>query len=208
MAALNPTDKLATPTSGRDITQLLNRWQEGDANASDQLIILVYDTLRQMARQCLQGERADHTLQPTALVHEAYFRLIGHHEMSWKNREHFFAMAARTMRRILTDHARASLTEKRGGQVFTISLQDLSDISIEQPEYILSVHQALENLAKLDPEKARLVELRFFGGLSIEEIAQLMDSSRATVNRHWRLAKAWLYRELMNLEGDSTRTGD
>ena len=180
----------------REITQLLMEWQNGDTNASAHLVGLVYDTLRQMARQALQLKRPDHTLEPTALVHEAYFRLVGHRDISWKNRSHFFSIAAQTMRRILTDHARAGLAEKRGGASATVSLEDLSDISIQDPEYILAVHHALDALAQIDEEKARLVELRYFGGLSIDETAELMGRSRATIIRQWRLAKAWLYREL------------
>ncbi len=179
-----------------DITQLLNEWQQGSQEAPEQLIVLVYDTLRQMARQCLQSERADHTLEPTALVHEAYFRLIGHQEISWKNRTHFFAVAATTMRRILTDHARAHLSEKRGGHIAMVSLNHSSEISVQRPDHILAVHYALDALTEIDPEKARLVELRFFGGLSIDESAELLNCSRSTVIRNWRLAKAWLYRRL------------
>ncbi len=183
-------------TKAQDITRLLNDWQNGDKQASDELMIKVYDTLRQMARQCLNSERPDHTLQPTALVHEAYFRLIGHQEITWKNRAQFFAIAAQTMRRILTDHARACLAEKRGGQLTIVSLQDLGDVSMQEPENIVALHVALDALALIDPDKAKLVELRFFGGLSIDETAELMETSRATVVRKWRLAKAWLYREL------------
>ncbi|MCB1052195.1 MAG: sigma-70 family RNA polymerase sigma factor [Acidobacteria bacterium] len=191
-------DPLDLKPATQDITQLLSDWQQGHPQASDQLVRLVYQTLRHLAAKTLQNERANHTLQPTALVHEAYFRLVGYTEITWQNRSHFFAIAAQTMRRIVTDYARANLAQKRGGPHETLSLEAIPDIGSQDPQHILFVHEALDSLFQVDLNKARLVELRFFAGLSIEECAELLNCSRATLIRQWRLAKAWLLRAIEN----------
>ena len=180
-----------------DITDLLQAWSGGDRSSIDDLIPLIYDELREMASRYLGRERSDHTLQPTALVHEAYFRLIDQREVRWNDRAHFFAIAAQIMRRILVDHARSHRYAKRGGAATKISLNQVSDLSGDSPAPdLVALDDALRSLSRLDPDKASIVELRFFGGLSLEETAEVIGSSRATVVRQWRIAKAWLYREL------------
>lgn len=179
-----------------EVTRLLLRWNEGNAEAREQLIALVYRELRQLAGRSLRSERSDHTLQPTALVHEAYQRLIDQHSVRWQNRAHFFAVASALMRRILVDHARKRAAQRRGAGAEKIAL---SDVEIGQPGLdveLLAVDDALTELAGFDPGQARIVELRFFGGLTEVETAEVVGQSRATVQREWALARAWLRRRL------------
>jgi RNA polymerase sigma factor (TIGR02999 family) len=180
-----------------DITLLLNRARGGDPSATNELIPLVYDELRALADQHLQAERPGHTLQPTALAHEAYLRLVGSAESEWENRAHFFGAAAAAIRRILVDHARRAGRLKRGGGRRPLALDDLPEVA-DQPEGpdILAVHEALLELADLDPGKARLVELRFFGGLTVDEAAAVLGVSPRTTARDWQFARAWLKRAL------------
>jgi RNA polymerase sigma-70 factor, ECF subfamily len=184
------------PQTNRDVTSLLVRAQKGDCLATEELFPLVYDELRALAARYLSQESAAQTLQPTALVHEAFLRLVGPGETSWENRRHFFGAAAKAIRRILLDHARGKRRMKRGGGARPLSLGD-ADLSVEGISLdLLALDEALNNLAKLDPTKANLVELRFFGGLSVDEISQAMGSSPSTVAREWRFIRAWLHREL------------
>src|SRR5215471_2749359 len=157
-----------------EVTQLLHRLKAGDKSASEQLLVLVYDELRGLAKACMQRERIDHTLQPTALVHEAWLRLMDQREWNLEGRAHFFGIAAQVMRRILIDHARASNAEKRGGSYVVVSLENAMSLAAEHPAQFLDVHRAMERLEKLDPRRAQLAEMRFFAGLSIDEIAGLM----------------------------------
>ncbi len=180
----------------KEVTQLLQQTARGDREALDQLLPLVYKELRQIADRYLKRERADHTLQATALVHEAYLRLVDQRETEWQNRAHFFGVAAQMMRRILVDYARASQTAKRGSGSVKVSLDDVLEISEEQMGSMLALDEALSALEQLDPQKSRIVELRFFGGLSIEETAEALGIGTATVIRQWRMAKAWLYKEV------------
>jgi len=180
-----------------EVTQLLIDWSNGDSRAIDKLMPLVYRELRQLARRYLKGEREGHTLQTTALVHEAYLKLIDQKRVRWQSRAHFFAIAAQAMRRILVDHARNRLAAKRGGNEQKISLDEgVIDVSDERASGLVALDEALKRLAERDPQKSQLVELRFFGGLSIEETAEAMGVSTATVIRQWRMAKAWLYKEV------------
>jgi len=183
-------------SSQHEVTRLLIRLTEGDNAALDALLPAVYDELRRLAANYLRRERVGHTLQPTALVHEAYLRLVDQTRVEWQNRAHFFGVAAQMMRRILVDHARGQQAEKRGGDVQKISLDENIDVSALRASELVALDEALERLAELDPQKSRLVELRFFGGLSVEETAEVMGVSAPTVKRHWRLAKAWLYGEV------------
>lgn len=176
-----------------DITILLNDWRAGDQKALDSLISLIYGELRRLAASHLKRERADHTLQATALVHEAFLRLGGQRQFDWRNRAHFFAIAATMMRRILVDHARGREAAKRGGSG-EISLQGCADIAIDgRPPELVALDGALDALAKIDPEQVRLVELRYFGGLTTEETALVLGVSSRTVKRRWQTAKLWLY---------------
>ena len=189
-------------SSATDVTGLLLRWSEGDADALQRLLPLVYDELRRIASNQLRRERADHALVPTALVHELYLRLVEQRRTTWQNRAHFFGLAAKLMRRILVDHARAEHAEKRGGQLTRVSLQDVLDDNppgtqvAEVVDDVLAIDDALKRLAIIDEDQARIVELRFFAGLSVEETAHVLARSPRTVKREWRLAKAWLYRAL------------
>ena len=180
-----------------EVTRLLIAWNAGDRDAVEKLMPLVYAELRHIAERQFRRERAGHTLQPTAVVHEAYFRLIDQTRVTWKNRGHFFAIAAQAMRRILIDHARAREADKRGGREERVTL----DLGIASPEPaddvdLLALDEALVRLKALDEPQARIVELRFFGGLSIEETAEAMESSPSSVKREFRSARAWLFREL------------
>jgi len=179
----------------RDVTELLDRIVSGDESATQKLLPLVYDELRALAGSFLSRERPDHTLQCTALVHEAYLRLVGQ-QVPWRSRDHFFAVAASAMRRILTDHARAHRAEKRGGGARRIKLEEPLAASQGEEVDLLDVHDALERLTALDPRKARVVELRFFAGLTNEEVAQVLNISRKTVVDDWTVARLWLRREL------------
>jgi RNA polymerase sigma factor (TIGR02999 family) len=181
-----------------DVTTLLARWSSGDPEALEQLTPIVYDELRRIARRHLARERKDHTLQSTALVHEAYLRLIGGSGSEYHNRQHFFAVAAQVIRRVLVDHARAVNAAKRGGGAQKILLEDQPEASApsENVAEVLALHEALERLASFDQQQARIVELRYFAGLSIEETAEVLSISPATVKRDWVMARAWLAREL------------
>lgn len=179
-----------------DLTGLLQQWSRGSRESEEQLFALVYRDLKRMAARRLSAERAGHTLQPTALVNEAYLRLAAQNNARWRNRGHFFAMAAGMMRRILVDHARARHRHKRGGGAITISLDPRLGLHAETDLDVLAVDEALDRLGRIDAPKARVVELRFFGGLSIPETARALDCSTATIDRHWAAAKAWLFREL------------
>lgn len=182
--------------SEQDITQLIAQVRRGDEAASEDLFRRVYRELRHLAAYYMRSERRDHTLQPTALVHEAYLRLIDQRDLPGESRAHFFGVAASVMRRILIDHARAHRADKRGGRDVKVPLDEAPALAAENLGYLIEVDQALERLAALDPRQARIVELRFFGGLSIEEIANILDIGPRTVDRDWRLAKAWLRSEL------------
>jgi RNA polymerase sigma factor (TIGR02999 family) len=180
-----------------EVTALLGQWREGDQRAFERLSELVYDELRRMARGYLAGERPDHTLQPTALVHETYLRLVDHKSMAWEDRRHFFAIAATTMRRILVDHARSLRREKRGGARPRVSLDAVGELPApDRASEVVAIDEALERLAIEDRLKASVVELRFFAGLTNDETAAVLGLSEPTVRRHWRTAKLWLYRDL------------
>jgi RNA polymerase sigma factor (TIGR02999 family) len=179
-----------------EITLLLAKLRHGDRDAESKLMPLVYQELRRLARRYMRAERADHTLQPTALVHEAYLSLVGDRDRTWQNRAHFFAMAAQQMRRILVDHARARRAGKRGGDRAKVELDEGAAYSPEKSEEMLALDQALDRLARRDPRQAQAVELRFFGGLSEDEVAEVQGISTRTVKRDWTLARAWLYKEI------------
>jgi RNA polymerase sigma-70 factor (ECF subfamily) len=180
-----------------DITTLLVAWGRGDEAALDQIIPLVHRELHQIARRCLKGERAGHTLQPTALVNEAYLRLVDVRRVNWKNRTHFLAMSARLMRRVLVDFARSRQYQKRGGGVMKVSLDEADVVSTERGQDLVALDEALTALSAIDERKARVIEMRFFGGLTAEETAAVLDVSRETVLRDWRLARAWLMQQLL-----------
>ncbi len=180
----------------KDVTKLLDAWSGGDGAALEKLMPLVYDELRRMAKRYMQSQPSRHTLQTTALIHEAYLKLADNKEKRWQNRAHFFAVAARAMRHILVDHARSRQTERRGGSVQKISLEDAPIVSAERASEIVALDDALNNLFALEERKGRVVELRYFGGLSIEETAEVLKISQETVMRDWRFAKTWLLREL------------
>ena len=183
--------------ASEDLTALLHRWSQGDAAALQRLLPLVYDECRRIAERQLRGERRDHTLSPTALVHELYLRLIDQHHASWQNRAQFYGVAGQLMRRILVDHARARHTRKRGGSRTFVSLDAASDAPSEpRIADILALDEALDRLGQRDPDQQRIVELRFFAGLTVEETAHVLGRSPRTVKREWQLAKAWLFREL------------
>jgi RNA polymerase sigma factor (TIGR02999 family) len=183
-----------------DVTRLLAAWKEGDKAAADQLLPLVYDELHRAATRAMRNEAVGHTLQPTALVNEVYLRLVDQTAASWKNRSQFFGVAAQAMRRILVDHARARLSDKRGGGARAVTLDEVHDLPQAHDESsgidILSLNEALEKLAAFDPDQARVVELRYFAGLNIDETAEALGISAATVKREWVVARAWLKREL------------
>ena len=181
-----------------EISQLLTGWRKGDREALDKLIPLVYEVLRRLARRHMRRERSGHTLQTTALVNEAYLRLIDKQEVTWQNRAHFFAIAAQVMRRILVENARRRNSVKRGGRTRQISLTDEAVFCTEQPPDFIALDEALTRLAAIDPRKSRVVELRFFGGLTNDEIARVVKVSPNTVMRDWNMAQAWLRRELSN----------
>lgn len=176
-----------------EITKLL---QAGDGNSLEKLMPLVYGELKILANSIFRNERADHTLQPTALVHEAYIKLVGGKKILWQSRTHFFGIAARAMRQILVNHAVARNSQKRGEGKTLIALDKSISFSYAEDLDVLALDEALERLGELDPTSAKIVELRFFGGLSIKETAEVMEISTATVNREWRAAKTWLYRHL------------
>ncbi len=178
------------------ITQMLLRWSEGDQDALDRLMPLVYEELRRLANSFLRRQPHHHTLQPTVLVHEAYLRLINQQHVSWEHRAQFFGLAATLMRRILVDRTRQRMAEKRGGGETRVSLSEADRFSAEPDVELIALDEALNKLAELNPEHARIVELRYFGGLTIEETAARLGVSHATVERGWNMARAWLRREL------------
>jgi RNA polymerase sigma factor (TIGR02999 family) len=184
------------PPPSKAITRLLVGWGRGNRAAFNELVPLVYDELHQVAARRLRHERRNHTLQPTALVHEVYVKLIDQDRVQWKNRAHFFAIASRMMRRILVDHARAHGAAKRGGGGPMVSLDDAGDVALEQDVSVLALEDALAQLETLDAMQAHIIELRYFGGLTIDETAAVVGVSPATVGREWNVAKAWLLREL------------
>jgi RNA polymerase sigma factor (TIGR02999 family) len=178
------------------VTQMLVDWGNGDKTALDRLMPLVYDELRRLARHYMRRERAGHTLQTTALVNEAYMRLVDQRDVRWQNRAHFFAIAAQLMRRILVDQARKRHNTKRGGDLRKVSLDEAALVAEERGADVIALDEALKELEAIDERKSKVVELRFFGGLNIEETAEVMAISPATVQREWSMAKAWLYREI------------
>jgi len=188
---------IAKDNSGANVTELLRNWGEGDMQAMDKLLPLVYNDLRRRAALYLRRERSNHTLQATALVNEAYLRMVDQRKVVWKDRGHFLAVAAQAMRRILVDHARGRNSRKRGGPVEDLPLEDLMLAASGEDEVdVIALDEALSRLATVDARQERLVELRYFVGLSLEEAADVLDISRATATREWTLAKAWLFREL------------
>jgi len=189
--------------SSQGITQLLERWSQGDEEALDQLMPLVYDELHRLAGAYLRSERREHTLQPTALVNEANLKLVRQRNIQWQNRAQFFGVAAQLMRRILVDHARANSADKRGGDRVNVSLKNIGAFGTQPTTDVLALHDVLNRLAEIDPDQSRIVELRFFGGLTIEEAAEVMQVSHSTVEREWKIAKAWLKRELTKGEKHS-----
>lgn len=182
--------------SSLDLTTLLGEWSRGNSNALNTLIPLVYAELRRIAARQLRREAAGHTLQPTALVHEVYLRLVDQRHVDWQDRAHFFGVAAQVMRRILVDHARRRSATKRGEGVRCVSIDAVKDVAASSEIPILALDSALDRLGKIDPELARIVELRAFGGVTIEEAAYVLKVSPSTAKRDWRTAKAWLTREL------------
>jgi len=179
-----------------EVTRILREWSEGDGKAPERLMPLVYDELKRLARQRVSGAGDLNTLQPTALVHEAFVRLVDQTRVSWQNRAHFYGVAATIMRRVLIDHARAHATDKRGGSALRLSLDDVQAPLEQRASDLLALDEALARLAEIDERKSRIVEMRFFGGLTEEEIATVLDLSRRTVLREWKTARLWLYREL------------
>jgi len=180
----------------QQITQLLIDWNNGSAEALEQLMPMVEHELRRMAANHMRRETPGHTLQTTALVNEAYLKLVDQREVHWENRAHFFALASQFMRRILLDHARSQRREKRGGEAVHVNLDEVAVITPEKSEDLICLDEALKRLAEFDPKKSKLVEMRFFGGLTVNEVAQVMGIAPVTVMLHWRLAKAWLQREM------------
>ena len=178
------------------VTKLLIELSNGDRDAVDLLLPVIYDELRKLAANYLRRERPDHTLQPTALVHEAYLRLVDQTRVNWQNRAHFFGVAAQIMRRLLVDHARKHNAEKRAQDFQKLSLDENIDRAVERSAELIALDDALKALSALDEQKARMVELRYFGGLSIEETADVLGVTPTTIKRHWRLARAWLYGEM------------
>lgn len=180
----------------QDITRLLTAVSSGDRRAFDALVPVVYDELRRRASAFMQRERADHTLTPTALVHEAFLLLVQQERVDWKCRAHFFGIASQLMRRVLVDHARAHLADKRGGAMARITIDEDLEIVVEREADVLAVDVALHKLKELDPLHAQIVEMRFFGGLSVEEVAAVIARPKRTVEAHWTFIRAWLRREL------------
>jgi RNA polymerase sigma-70 factor (ECF subfamily) len=183
-----------TTLSQPNVTELLLEWQQGDRDALDRLTPLVYDELRRMAHRYVQHEREGQTLATTALVNEAYLRLVNQQKMNWQNRAHFFAVTARVMRHILIDHARRRHYLKHGGEAQLVALEEANAMTKVRAAELIALDEALDELMKLDPRKSRVVELRYFGGLSLEETADVLEISIMTVRRDWQTAKAWLYK--------------
>lgn len=190
----------ATQSKTQDVTRLLQAWGQGEDAALEQMIPFVYNELRRIARRYMAGERKGHTLQTTALVNEAYLKLIDSRKVNWQNRAHFFAISAQLMRRILVDFARSRGYQKRGGGAYKVTLDEELIGAPEAGRDLVALDDALKALAEVDPRKSKVVELRFFGGLSVEETAAVLKVSQDTVLRDWRLAKSWLRREMTNSE--------
>jgi len=186
----------AASVSQQRVTELLVRWSQGDDAALAELTPLVYEELRRLAHRQMGGERPGHTLQTTALVNEAYLRLADQTNPCWQNRAHFFAVAARAMRQILVSYARSQQSQKRGGGALKVDLDEAALLSPEESKEIVDLHEALEQLSALDSRKAQVVELKYFGGLNYDEIAEVLKISPVTVRRDWKFARAWLYKEL------------
>jgi RNA polymerase sigma factor (TIGR02999 family) len=198
---VNPTNKEAQSPHGGEVSGLLQAWSRGDQEALKKLTPIVYEELHRLARHYMRGEKSGHSLQTTALVNEAYIRLTDYKRMRWENRAHFFAISAQLMRRILVDHARRH-NLKRGGGVQHVVLEDTALVGGERNEDLVALDDALRALASIDPRKAQVVELRFFGGLSVEETAEVLSVSAVTVMRDWSTAQAWLYREMGGAPAD------
>lgn len=189
-------------TSQNSVTQLLIEWRDGDQTALDKLIPLVYAELRRLARHYMRRERAGHTLQTSGLINEAYLRLVDHKGMRWQNREHFYAVAAQAMRRILVDYARSRNYAKRGGDARVVELEEAAVVAKQQVADLVALDDALKDLASIDKRKSQIVEMRYFGGMSVEETARALGISSVTVMREWSTAKAWLLRQ-MSAENNS-----
>ena len=180
----------------QSVTELLLKFSDGKRDVVDELLPLIYDELKRIAASYLRRERSDHTLQPTALVNEAYMKMVDITQVSWQNKAHFVGVAANQMRRILVDHARHHNAQKRGGEFHILTLNEEIDQADEQSAELIDLDEALNELAKMDPVKAQIVELRYFGGLTMDEVAEVLSVSVITVKRHWKMAKAWLYGRL------------
>lgn len=187
------------PSPPGEVTQLLRKWSKGDQAALDELIPLVYAELKRLARRYMGKERADHTLQTSALINEAYFKLVDQ-SIPFQDRNHFFAVSARIMRHILIDHARSHQYAKRGAGAAKVPLEEAEELSARRAEELVALDEALTELEARDPRKSEIIELRFFGGLTIKETAEVMDLAPVTVVREWRAAKAWLYQAMTNIE--------
>ncbi|MEP6975678.1 MAG: sigma-70 family RNA polymerase sigma factor [Spartobacteria bacterium] len=194
---------MAPPTSREAVTQVLLEWNLKGSDAAERLMPLVYDELRRLARHYLQKERSDHTLQATGLVHEAYLRMVDQTSTTWQNRAQFFGVAAQIMRRVLVDHARAHQAVKRGGVREKLEFDESLAPADERTVDLVALDDALQDLVTFDPRKSRIVEMRFFGGLTMEEIGEVLSISPRTIRREWRVAKAWLRREIMKGETDA-----
>jgi RNA polymerase sigma factor (TIGR02999 family) len=193
---------MPSSASQQEVTQLLGEWRQGDEEALEKLIPLVQPELHRLAHQYMSRERAGHTLQTTALLDEAYLLLVDNRKPSWQNRTHFVAAAAQLMRRIMVDHARERHALKRGGGALKVTLDEAALVTETRSEDLLALDEALERLAMQDPHKSQIVELRYFGGLTVEETAEFLKQSQRTVEREWNMAKAWLYRALSGDEPD------
>jgi RNA polymerase sigma factor (TIGR02999 family) len=199
LKSLPPTQHIFMPENqASQITRILQDWNNGDEHAKEQLLPFVYDELKRQARILMSSERSNHTLQPTALVHEAFLKLGRQTGIEWKNRSHFFGIASRLMRQILIDHARLHATAKRGNRPIHFSLDDVNVPIVERADALIALDDALARLEKLDEQQAKVVEMRFFGGMTNSEIAESLDISERTVVRDWQAARLWLYRELSN----------
>lgn len=183
--------------SENEVSQLLAQWSDGDKNALEELFSLVTQELRQIAHAHMRKEGINHTLQTTALINEAYLKLVDQKNVQWQNRSHFFAIASKVMRRILLDYAKTRLRDKRGGGAIHVELEDAYNISVEKSKELIALDDALNRLAEVDPQKSQIVEMRHFGGMSVEETAEVLGIAPITVMRHWNLAKAWLRREIV-----------
>ena len=193
-------------TSSQELTELLRKWSDGDPKALTRVVDAAYPELRKIARRCMSGERSEHTIQATALVHEAYLRLVDIRQVRWEERAQFFAIVAKIMRRILIEYARAQGCSKRGGRMRRVNLDEVLMISPGPDPEIVRLDEALEEMAKFDSRKAQVVEMRYFGGLTSGEIASVLGISPQSVNRDWGLAKAWLVREMDRRKNDGRRT--